>query len=82
MAFDRKDYGVNGSIPFIKIADRVEVDVDLKANRVSGPPLALQAIGSFAERFFHNGACCTARHSASSEIRTAIVATTRTMGSG
>ena len=36
MAFDRKDYGINGSIPFIKIADRVEVTVDIKAKRVSG----------------------------------------------
>lgn len=26
MAFDRKDYGMNKGIPFIKIADRVEVD--------------------------------------------------------
>jgi len=42
MAFDRKDYGINGSIPFIKIADRVEVTVDLKAKRVSGPPVALK----------------------------------------
>ncbi len=42
MAFDRKDYGINGSIPFIKIADRVEVDVDLKAKRVSGPPLVFK----------------------------------------
>jgi polyisoprenoid-binding protein YceI len=39
MAFDRKDYGMNSNIPFIKIADRVEVDVDLKATRTSGPPL-------------------------------------------
>jgi polyisoprenoid-binding protein YceI len=39
MAFDRKDYGMNGSIPFIKIADRVEVTVNLKFDRVSGPPL-------------------------------------------
>jgi len=39
MAFDRKDYGMNSNIPFIKIADRVEVNVDLKATRVSGPPL-------------------------------------------
>jgi polyisoprenoid-binding protein YceI len=39
MAFDRKDYGMNSNIPFIKIANRVEVDVDLKATRVSGPPL-------------------------------------------
>lgn len=42
MAFDRKDYGINGSIPFIKIADRVEVTVDLKAKRVSGPPLVFK----------------------------------------
>jgi polyisoprenoid-binding protein YceI len=39
MAFDRKEYGMNSGIPFIKIADRVEVTVDLIADRVSGPPL-------------------------------------------
>jgi polyisoprenoid-binding protein YceI len=39
MAFDRKDYGMNSNIPFIKIADRVEVTVNLKVKRVSGPPL-------------------------------------------
>jgi polyisoprenoid-binding protein YceI len=39
MAFDRKDYGMNSGIPFIKIADRVEVTVNLIADRVSGPPL-------------------------------------------
>lgn len=39
MAFDRKDYGMNSGIPFIKIADRVEVSVDLAVSRVSGPPL-------------------------------------------
>jgi polyisoprenoid-binding protein YceI len=39
MAFDRKEYGMNSGIPFIKIADRVEVDVDLKAKQVSGPKL-------------------------------------------
>jgi hypothetical protein len=42
MAFDRKQYGMNSGIPFIKIADRVEVSVNLKAKRVSGPPLALK----------------------------------------
>ena len=42
MAFDRKDYGMNSGIPFIKIADRVEVTIDLKGKRVSGPPLALK----------------------------------------
>src|SRR5882724_11824735 len=38
MAFDRKDYGMNKGIPFIKIANRVEVNVSLKWKRVSGPP--------------------------------------------
>jgi polyisoprenoid-binding protein YceI len=39
MAFDRKDYGMTSGIPFIKIADRVEVTVDLHGRRTSGPPL-------------------------------------------
>jgi polyisoprenoid-binding protein YceI len=43
MAFDRKDYGMNSGIPFIKIADRVEVDIDLHAKRVSGPPVKLKS---------------------------------------
>jgi polyisoprenoid-binding protein YceI len=38
MAFDRKDYGMNKGIPLVKIADRVEVSVNLKWKRVSGPP--------------------------------------------
>jgi polyisoprenoid-binding protein YceI len=42
MAFDRKEFGMNSGIPFIKIADRVEVTVDLHGKRVSGPPLALK----------------------------------------
>jgi polyisoprenoid-binding protein YceI len=42
MAFDRKQYGMNSGIPFIKIADRVEVTVKLKATRISGPPLILK----------------------------------------
>jgi len=42
MAFDRKDYGMNSGIPFIKIADRVEVTVDLQGKRVSGPPLVFK----------------------------------------
>jgi polyisoprenoid-binding protein YceI len=42
MAFDRKDYGMNSGIPFIKIADRVEVTVDLKVKRTSGPPLVFK----------------------------------------
>jgi polyisoprenoid-binding protein YceI len=42
MAFDRKDYGMNSNIPFIKIANRVEVNVRLKWRRVSGPPPVFQ----------------------------------------
>jgi polyisoprenoid-binding protein YceI len=42
MAFDRKEYGMNSGIPFIKIADRVEVEVDLFGKRVSGPPMKLK----------------------------------------
>jgi len=42
MAFDRKEYGMNKGIPFVTIADRVEVTVNLKAKRVSGPPLVLK----------------------------------------
>jgi polyisoprenoid-binding protein YceI len=42
MAFDRKDYGMNSNIPFIKIANRVEVNVSLKWKRVSGPPPIFQ----------------------------------------
>jgi polyisoprenoid-binding protein YceI len=37
MAFDRKEFGMNSGIPFIKIADRVEVDVALEVHQVSGP---------------------------------------------
>jgi polyisoprenoid-binding protein YceI len=42
MAFDRKEFGMNSGIPFIKIADRVEVTVDLKGKRVSGPPIVFK----------------------------------------
>jgi polyisoprenoid-binding protein YceI len=40
--FDRKDYGMNSGIPFIKIANRVEVNVSLQGTRVSGPPLVFK----------------------------------------
>ena len=42
MAFDRKEFGMNSGIPFIKIADRVGVDVALQAHQVSGPRLVFQ----------------------------------------
>ena len=49
MAFDRKEFGMNSGIPFIKNADRVEVTVDLKGKRVRGPPVGLQGIASLCE---------------------------------
>jgi polyisoprenoid-binding protein YceI len=42
MAFDRKEFGMNSGIPFIKVADRVEVNVDLRYKRTSGPAPALK----------------------------------------
>ena len=39
MAFNRKDYGINGQIPLVRIADEVDVTMDLKVTRTSGPPL-------------------------------------------
>ena len=42
MAFDRKDFGMTHNILFLHIADRVEVRVNLKATRVSGPPVVLK----------------------------------------
>jgi polyisoprenoid-binding protein YceI len=42
MVFNRKDYGMNGGIPFIKIADHVDVTFHLKGKRISGPPLAFK----------------------------------------
>jgi polyisoprenoid-binding protein YceI len=38
MAFDRKEYGMTSGIPFIRIADRVEVNVRLKWKQIGGPP--------------------------------------------
>ena len=42
MVFDRKDYGMNKGIPFVHIGDSVDVTVDLKGKRISGPPLVLK----------------------------------------
>ena len=39
MAFDRKNFGMDSGIPFLHIADRVEVTIDFTAKRTSGPPL-------------------------------------------
>jgi polyisoprenoid-binding protein YceI len=37
MVFDRKQYGMTHGIPLVHIADRVEVSVDMKIHRTSGP---------------------------------------------
>ena len=42
MAFDRKQYGMNSGIPFIKIADRVQVTVSLLGKRIAGPPVVFK----------------------------------------
>ena len=42
MVFDRKDYGMNKGIPFVHIGDSVDVTVDLKGKRISGPPMVLK----------------------------------------
>jgi len=42
MVFDRKDYGMNGGIPFIRIADHVDVNFHLRVKHVSGPPLVFK----------------------------------------
>jgi polyisoprenoid-binding protein YceI len=47
MAFDRKQYGMNSGIPFIKIADRVEVTVNL-TGKSSWRSVGLQAIATRA----------------------------------
>lgn len=42
MVFNRKDYGMNKGIPFVKIADHVQVNFHLKVKQVSGPALLTQ----------------------------------------
>lgn len=39
MSFNRKDFGMNKGIPFVKISDHVDVTVNLKGKRISGPPV-------------------------------------------
>lgn len=43
MTFNRRDFGMNGGVPLVKIADSVDVIVHLKAKRVSGPPVAVKS---------------------------------------
>ena len=42
MYFDRRDYGMTKKIPFVTVADRIEVLDDIKAKKVSGPPLVFK----------------------------------------
>jgi hypothetical protein len=42
MVFNRKDYGMDKGVPFIKIA--VDVNFHLKWKHVAGPPLASPAL--------------------------------------
>jgi polyisoprenoid-binding protein YceI len=43
MTFNRKDYGMNGGIPFVQIGDHVDVTLNLKVKRTSGPPLQFKS---------------------------------------
>jgi polyisoprenoid-binding protein YceI len=43
MTFNRRDFGMNGGVPLVRIADSVDVIVHLKAKRVSGPPVAVKS---------------------------------------
>ncbi len=42
LVFNRKEYGMNKGIPFVKIEDHVEVRINLRVQQVSGPRLRLQ----------------------------------------
>ena len=42
MVFNRKDYGMNKGIPFISIADHVEINFHLKTKHVGGPQLTVK----------------------------------------
>ena len=42
MVFNRKDYGMNKGIPFISIADHVEINFHLKIKHAGGPQLTVK----------------------------------------
>jgi len=46
MIFNRKNYGMNKGIPFVKIGDHVEVNFHLMVRHSGGPPLALSGRNS------------------------------------
>jgi polyisoprenoid-binding protein YceI len=39
LLFNRKEYGMNKGIPFVRIEDHVEVRINLKVQQISGPRL-------------------------------------------
>ena len=41
MTFNRKDYGMNKGIPFVKIGDHVDVNLNVKMKHISGPQVDL-----------------------------------------
>lgn len=42
LIFNRKEYGMNKGIPFVRIEDHVEVRINLRVQQVSGPRLIYQ----------------------------------------
>jgi len=42
MFFDRKEYGMEKNIPFVKVADRIEVTDYIQVKKVGGPPLVFK----------------------------------------
>ncbi|MGC1872409.1 MAG: YceI family protein [Acidobacteriaceae bacterium] len=42
LVFNRKEYGMNKGLPFVKIEDHVEVRINLRVQQLSGPRLVYQ----------------------------------------
>jgi polyisoprenoid-binding protein YceI len=42
LVFNRKEYGMNKGIPFVRIEDHVEVKINLRVRQLSGPRLVYQ----------------------------------------
>jgi polyisoprenoid-binding protein YceI len=42
MSFNRKDFGMNKGIPFVKISDHVDVTVNLKVKKTGGPMITFK----------------------------------------
>ena len=45
LVFNRKEYGMNKGIPFVRIEDHVEVKINLRVRQLSGPRLVYQNSG-------------------------------------